>query len=379
MLIRHNRRESRTRWSTRVSPLGALLVACYVTTVTAQSPPAQPGDQGGGKLKVMTYNVYVGTEYAGMTASSLDDFLQAATNLVLDVRASDPAGRALAVARQIAAHSPHLVSLQEVFTLSTGPSRDELTLEYDYLQLLLEALNDLGMQYAPVVALTTWDATVQNSLGLYVRNTWRVVMLARADLKADHLVLTNVQSATWSVAYTARPRLRALDGRADLCPVPLSSDGGCRMPMPRGWISADVAYRGEWFRVIGAHLDSSSPLLEVPQGLELLNGPANTALPVIVAADLNCDCSRPAHAFYATCLNFSDRGFVDAWTAAHPWEPGYTVGEMPNLTGRSDYVMFRGPLEVSAAAVLGEEPGDVTASGLFPSDHAGVVVKFGRW
>jgi len=377
MTIRSQCRLSAARCLTSARLSGALLAALFVAVVTAQSPPAELAGQGGAKLKVLTYNVYVGTEYAGMTASSLDDFLQAATNLVLDVRASDPAGRALAVARQIAEHSPHLVSLQEVFTLSTGPSRDELTLEYDYLQLLLEALNDLGMQYAPVVSLTTWDATVPTSLGLYVRNTWRVVMLARTDLKADHLSLSNVQAAPWSAALTLRVRLRALDGRADLCPVALSSDGTCRMPMARGWIAADVAYGGEWFRFIGAHLDSASPLLEVPQGLELLNGPANTAWPVIVAADLNCDCSDPADAFYATCGAFDDYGFIDAWTGARPWEPGDTK-ELPNLTRRSDYVMFRGPFEVSSAAVVGDEPGDMTASGLYPSDHAGVVVKFGR-
>jgi hypothetical protein len=379
MAIRHHRRESHVRRPTSARLFGALFAAACVAVTTAQGPPANPGDQGGGKLKVMTYNVYVGTEYAGMTSSSLDDFLQAATNLVLDVRASDPAGRALAVARQIAVHSPHLVSLQEVFTLSTGLSRDDLTLEYDYLELILQALADLGMQYAPVASLTTWDATVPSSLGLYVRNTWRVALLARADLKAEHLVLTNVQSATWPVAYTLRVSLRALDGRADLCPVALSSDGRCRMPMPRGWISADVVYRGDWFRFIGAHLDSASPVFEVPQGLELLNGPANTALPVVVAADLNCDCSDSGDPFYETCVNFSDYGFTDAWTVARPWEPGYTVGEIPNLTGRSDYVMVRGPLEVSAAAIVGKEPADMTTTGLYPSDHAGVVVKFGRW
>lgn len=364
------------RWLTGPClPIHALLVLLLAASVAAASPPAEPGLQGGGKLKVMTYNVYVGTGYAGMTSPDLALFLQAATNLVLDVRASDPAGRAQAVARQIVATSPHLVSLQEVFTLSTGPTKEGLTLEFDYLQLLLQALSDQGAQYTPVVSLTTWDATVPSSLGLYVRNTWGVVILARSDLKPEHLSFTNVQAAAWPTALTLPVPIRALDGHADLCPVPLSpSNGACVMPMPRGWVSADVTYRDTQFRFIGAHLDNY-PILEIYQALYLLNGPANTALPVGVAADLNADCSNSSDPTYPTCVHFSDAGFTDAWTVANPFDPGYSK-VVPNLTKRSDYVMVRDVFTVQTAALVGEEPGDRTATGLYPSDHAGVVVKF---
>ena len=374
--MRNEQRTHGRRWLTRARlAVQVLLALLLAVTVAAQNPPAEPSLAGGGKLKVMTYNVYVGTEYVGMTDPNLTVFLQAATNMVLDIRASDPPGRAQAVARQIAAYSPHLVSLQEVFTLSTGPTKDNLTLEFDYLQLLLEALADEGMQYTPVASLTTWDATVPSTLG-YVRGTWRVVILARADLKPEHFFFTNFQAATWTAIL--KVGLPALNGRADLCPVDLRpSDGACRMPMPRGWVSVDVTYRGQQFRIIGAHLDSASPLLEIPQGLELLNGPANTVLPVIVAADLNCDCSKPLDPFYPTCVNFADRGFIDAWTAANPFEPGYTR-DVPNMTRRSDYVMVRGPFAVQTAALVGEEESDKTASGLYASDHAGVVIKFER-
>lgn len=357
---------------TRLIVLG--IAVFFGAALAAQGPPTEPSGQGGGKLRVMTYNTYVGTEYVGMTSHNLAVFLQAATNLALDVRASDPAGRAHAVARQIAAYSPHLASLQEVFTLSTGPTKDNLTQEFDYLQLLLQALSDQGMQYTPVVSLKTWDATVPSTSG-FVRNTWRVVILARADLNPEHLSFANANSATWTA--TLVPHLYALDGHADLCPVPLQPDGTCRMPMPRGWVSVDVTYRGQQFRFIGGHLDSAHPLYEVPQGLELLNGPANTALPVFVAADLNCDCSNPSDPFYPTCVNFANAGFADAWTATNPFESGYTK-HLPVLTQRSDYVMVRGPFTAQSAAIVGEEVGDMTASGLWPSDHAGVVVKFER-
>ncbi len=322
----------------------------------------------------MTYNMYVGTEYVGVTDPNYTNFLQAMTNLILDVRASDPAGRAQAIARQIAATRPHLVSLQEVATWSTGPTKGNLTVEFDYLQLLLDALAAQGVQYTPVASLTHFDVTLPSSTG-FGRNTWRVVILARADLKPEDFSFTNVQAATWSVPLTLVVRLRALDGRADDCPVPLRpSDLACRMPFPRGWVSADVTYRGKQFRIIGAHLDSASALLEIPQGLELLNGPANTALPVIVAADLNADCSNPSDPTYPTCDNFRNAGFIDAWTAANPFEPGFTKF-LPVMTKRSDYVMVRGRFRVQAAALVGEEVGDMTPTGLWPSDHCGVVAR----
>lgn len=348
------------------------IVILLPALLAAQNPPAEPSLQGEGSLKVMTYNMYAGTEYAGLTSSNHGTFLQAVTNAIAEVRASDPAGRAQAIARQIAAAEPHLVSLQEVATWSTGPTKDSLVLEFDYLQLLLDALAEQNVQYAPVASLTTWDATVPSTFG-FLNNTWRVVILARADLKPEDFSYTNSQAGTWMAALVVP--LPALNGRADECPVPLRpSDQACRMPFRRGWVSTDVSYRGKHLRFVGAHLDSASHLLEIPQGLQLLTGVANTGLPVVVAADLNADCSNPADPTYPTCQNFRDAGFVDAWTTANPYDPGYTKS-LPVMTMRSDYVMVRGSFGVKVAVLVGEEPDDRTASGLWPSDHCGVVAK----
>ncbi len=371
--MRNNQHIYGRRWLTRARLLaGVLLAVLLAVPIAAQNGPAEPSLQGEGSLKVMTYNMYVGTEYAGVTDPNLEVALQAATNMILDARASDPPGRAQAIARQIAATNPHLVSLQEVATWSAGPTKDNLTVEFDYLQLLLDALAAQGVQYVPAASLTTWGATVPSTFG-FVRNTWRVVILARADLKPEDFSFTNVQAATWTATLVVR--LRALDGLPALCPVSLRpSDLTCRMPFPRGWVSADVTYRGKQFRFIGAHLDSASALLEVPQGLELLNGPANTTLPVVVAADLNADCSNPSDPTYPTCENFRNARFIDAWTAANPFEPGFTKF-LPVMTKRSDYVMVRGRFGVQAAVLVGEEVGDMTLTGLWPSDHCGVVAR----
>ena len=349
-----------------------LSISLLAITAYAQTGPSEPRLRGGGTLKVMTYNMDVGTDYAGMLDPNLPKFLDAASNMVVAVRASDPTGRTQAIARQIVATMPHLVSLQEVATLSTGPTKDNLTVEFDYLQLLLQALSDRGAHYTLVYSLTNWDATVPTSLGLYARGTWRLAILARADLDPADFFFSNFQHGIFTAMFV--PHLYALDGHPDLCPVDLSSNGACRMPWPRGWVSADVFYRDKQFRIIDTHLDNVSPLLEIPQAIELLNGPANTSLPVIVAGDLNCDCSNPQDPMHATCLNFRNARFIDAWPTANPSDTGYTI-YLPQMTQRSDYVMVRGRFGVQAAFIVGDQVSDKTVSGLWPSDHAGVVVR----
>jgi endonuclease/exonuclease/phosphatase family metal-dependent hydrolase len=375
--MRNNQDTIGRRWLRRVRLLVPALFALFLAiTVGAQNRPAEPSLQGEGNLKVMTYNMYVGTEYgSGLTNPNLNVFLQAVTQLILDVRASDSQGRAQAIARQIAATKPHLVSLQEVATWSTGLTKDNLTVEFDFLQLLLDALSAEGIQYTPVASLTHFDVTLPSSTG-YLRNTWRVVVIARADLQPEDFPFTNVQTAPWSPSATLSYRLQALDGSAD-CPVPLTGSL-CVMPFPRGWASADVTYRGKQFRFIAAHLESRSASRNIREGLELLNGPANSSLPVIIAADLNCDLSNPSDTKYPTCLNVLGAGFIDAWSAANPYQPGYTK-DLPNMTMRGDYVMIRGLFGVQAAALVGEEVSDMTLlSGLWPSNHCGVVVRLNR-
>lgn len=353
--------------------------AFAVTVFFALLPPhaayaqvADPGDQGGSKLKVMTYNVYAGTSYAGATDPNLAVFLQSMTNALLEIRASDPAGRAQAVAREIAAHSPHLVSLQEVFTVSTGPTKDSLTLEFDYLQLLLQALADMGANYTPVESVQTWDATVPTTVG-YLRSSWRIVILARTDLKAEHFFVTNVDGNRFSSRITYP--LPALNGSAD-CPSDLVGSA-CYMAWPRGWAFADITYRGKQFRFVNATLESNSTSRNIAQGVELLNGPLQTDRSVALAADLNCDLSNATDPKLATCVRILNAGFEDAWGAAKPAGPGFTK-ELPIMTMRGDYVMLRGWLHAESAALVGDDAADMTASGLWPSNHAGVIAKLER-
>jgi endonuclease/exonuclease/phosphatase family metal-dependent hydrolase len=146
-----------------------------------------------------------------------------------------------------------------------------------------------------------------------------------------------------------------------------------------------VTLRGQTFRFINTHLEQEGPFspIQVAQGNELLSGPANTSLPVILIGDFN---SRADGTGTQTYGNLIGAGFKDAWSATHPGELGNTWGHEANLlnttvnlTQRLDLVLFRNTSSVTPnlcaldADVVGDELSDRTPSGLWPSDHAGVV------
>jgi endonuclease/exonuclease/phosphatase family metal-dependent hydrolase len=134
----------------------------------------------------------------------------------------------------------------------------------------------------------------------------------------------------------------------------------------------DVKIRGKRFRLITTHLEAFSPLVRNPQAAELLAGPAATDLPVVVVGDFNSGPGGDPGA-YGILLG---GGFSDAWNDG----PGLTcchAGDLhnpnPTLTKRIDLVLTRGGFGTVAADVVGEASADRTPSGLWPSDHAGVV------
>lgn len=145
-----------------------------------------------------------------------------------------------------------------------------------------------------------------------------------------------------------------------------------------GWVSVDAKVRGKTFRFITSHMGLFSTALAAAQAQELLAGPAAPGMRVVVTADLNSVPTEPAHAV------MTGAGFTDAWAATNPGEPGFTAFQVPpdsivnpisNLHSRIDYLFARG-LEPSEVDLVGATPSSRTPSGLWPSDHAGLVGTF---
>ena len=81
-------------------------------------------------------------------------------------------------------------------------------------------------------------------------------------------------------------------------------------------------------------------------------------------------------------------GSTDAWLQTNPGDPGYTWGNQPDLRNpeplsytilgpghyRYDLVLYRGnKIRARTMKRVGVLPSERTSSGMWPSDHAGVV------
>ncbi len=347
----------------------SLVLAILPSTASAQ--PFQPR-----ALKVLTRNLYVGGALERIFAATTpQEAIEAATVIWATVKATDFPERAEAIAGEIAAHHPHLVGLQEaaIWTtrdlLATPPAP---TVEFDFLQILLDELEERGLEYEAVASVNNLAAEVPvidptspsglELIGLLDRD----VMLARSDLPGHVFEVTNPSGANFDAA---------LSFEGPLGPV----------VVPRGWVAVDATQRGTTVRVVNTHLERVSPLVQEAQAAELLEGPADTALPILIMGDLNSAAGAggvPGQSDTSTYDDLIDAGFVDAWSEER-LGPGFTCchaedlrNAVPLLAERIDLVLVRG-LGPRSATRLGEQPEDRTASGLWPSDHVGVAAVVG--
>lgn len=209
--------------------------------------------------------------------------------------------------------------------------------------------------YEPVSVFSGTDAELPAGVPPTkdVRLTDRVVILAHAGKGTRRLKLSNPQSGAYHAALT----------------VPTAAG---TVALPRGWASVDVKLRGRSFRFVTTHLEAFSSPARIAQAGELVNGPARTSLPVVVVGDMN---SGPGGDLGAYRL-LSGNGFADSWVGGGGSTCCHAVDlrdPTTTLTKRIDLILTRGGFETVAADVVGEETADRTSSGLWPSDHAGLV------
>lgn len=106
--------------------------------------------------------------------------------------------------------------------------------------------------------------------------------------------------------------------------LPITSPILGTLVIPRGWISVDGKLRGKQFRFLTTHPESFHLGVQAAQAAELMEGPANSELPVIIAGDLNTESASGDPAESQTYQIVAGAGFVDAWTLLHPGDPGLT-------------------------------------------------------
>lgn len=307
-------------------------------------------------LKVMTYNVYVGTDVTPLLAISDPALLGGAVAALYgEVVASDFAGRAVAIAGIVKAEQPHVIGLQEISEISRAG-----TVELDFLEILSNALRAEDLTYTVAAKIKNTDLELGG-----VRLTDFDVILTRGDVAASQPMSGN---------YDAALPIHL--------PIP-----GLDLKITRGYAAVDVTVSEKTYRVVNTHLESTpdraSPeqvagtqLIRIAQARQLVTILGEEAGPVVLLGDFNT--RAPDGAAYRLLL---DAGYVDVWQT----EGGNTccqasdlMNETSMLDQRIDLVFVKNVKLVSAevrTVTVGDKPSDRLASGLWPSDHAGLVAS----
>jgi endonuclease/exonuclease/phosphatase family metal-dependent hydrolase len=234
------------------------------------------------------------------------------------------------------------------------------------LQILLSELTNLGQRYTAVAILPGLDAEAPSTLGFEVRFTVQDVILARTDRPANELTLSNVQAQNYLTQLTFPTVIGPITN-------------------PAGWASVDVQIRGRKFRFVTTHLaiaPNFDPTVPLAQAQELIATAGNTELPVVFVGDFNSLANDATNPTFETYQSFIDAGFVDTWLETHPVDPGFTCCQAPDVSNfnsllsvRIDLVFIRGGIGVVNERLVGDKQADRTPSGLWPSDHAGVLAR----
>ena len=158
-------------------------------------------------VRVMARNVYHGVNneiFAVPSATSLPDLLNKVAAVYQGYFTRNFPERAAALAAEIDAARPELIGLQEAIMVRTdspmdGAATPATTVALDYVQILIDALADRGLDYEVVVQVIGFDAEAPSALGFDVRHTDREVILARVDRKRSDLRWSNAQAGNFAV------------------------------------------------------------------------------------------------------------------------------------------------------------------------------------
>jgi hypothetical protein len=357
-----------------VASLGA--IALTVTALVVVVPEVAQADPKPRPVKVMTRNLYLGADLTpAIAATNPLELALAGTEIWNTVVATDFPERAKVLAYEIADTDPDLIGLQEAAIWRTGPpdgppvlgGTPATTVQYDYLQSLLDELEAIGTPYVVVYSQEEADIESITTLGFDARLTQRDVILAKkSKVDAGELTCANAQGAHYPDAIQLE--------------LPLLG-GLVFVQSTRGYVSADCVVNKRAFRFVNTHLEAFSALARFAQAQFLAAfGPANTMeQPVVLVGDLNSDRrDGPPNAINLLIDTF---GYIDTWAQVNGDADGFTSGfnefvddpDASGLSRRIDHVMTRPQVTVQKSRVTGIDGDNRTPAGLWPSDHAGVI------
>lgn len=390
-------RRNHTRLAAALA-LGALAAPLAITQADAATAAKPVPD-----VRVMTRNLYLGADIMRpieAVQAVPDPGANPAAVLVALANASETTReivdktdfnvRGKLLAAEIDGKRPDLVGLQEVALWRHGPLElDKLlvpnatTVDYDFLKILLADLKARGLDYKPVSV--NWLSDVESpafSGPLNAPTTApRDVRLTMRDV-----ILKRVGSGLSILSHHERKYQHNLS----------LSIAGHAMNFTRGyqWVDVKRQVNGKRFRFINTHLEAFSSDMAYAQAREMLAGPARYPGATVIVCDCNSDPlngtvkpvdTMPHWAPY--WLITGKNGFSDTWLQVHQAQQGWTSGLSETVDDataagfdhRIDMVFARtgdgGRLHATSGSVVGTTVASKDpATGLWPSDHGGVVM-----
>lgn len=379
-----------------LAPLGV------VATAEAKEPPAKP-------VTVMTRNIYLGADInrpvtaalqaAARPGASVPSILTALANATHATRAivdqTDFGVRSELLADEIVDAEPDLVGLQEVALWRHGPLQlnqvgvpNATTVDQDFLQMLLDELAERGTPYVAVSVADRADVEAPSFTGS--------IAAPGGDPRDIRLTMRD------AILMRESASLTALDEGQDVFDTNLQLGvAGLTFDFDRGYQWVDVRAGAQRFRFVNTHLEAFSSNIALAQASELLAEATAADRSTVFVCDCNSDPANssvkpvdtvPHKAPYELITGAG--GYTDLWRASgRPADlPGFDGGDTSGLnelvdepapgswTHRIDMVFGRtadgDPLTTDRGRVTGrdDDPRD-PVTGLWPSDHAGVVMR----
>ena len=316
-------------------------------------------------LTVMTYNVYVGSSAEPLL--SVENLLQVPTEVAImynNLIASDFPRRAVAIAQSIKKYQPHVVGLQEISLIrrqspgdfisgGTGQAEEVIM---DFLEILMDALQTEGVSYQVAAKVENLDVEMPmfTDTGIDdVRLTDYDVILSRSDVGL---------SRPTSINYANALTLEVLLG----------------LEVKRGYAAVDATVSGTTYRVVNTHLESFAEENRVAQTQELVDILTDETLPTILLGDFNTTATDGTGYQILLSAGYTDLWQMDSEGSGNTCcQDDDILNEVSDLSVRIDQIFVRN-LELPTSVVtqtVGDKSSDRLPSGLWPSDHTGVVAQ----
>jgi Endonuclease/Exonuclease/phosphatase family len=369
-------------------------LALAVLAVAAMAIPAAAEAKNGGKagptITVMSRNVFLGADLApAINAPGIPQAIDGAGVIWNELQSTRFRERAVPLAREIKRSRADLVGLQEVALWRTQTPSDggappisplpgataATKVELDFLAILRRQLRRVGARYRLVVVQKEFDAELPADIdGSDATGTGPLAGFG-ADFDARLTMRDVILARKGSKVRLGRTRKGHFETRYE------PNVGGVTIPVDRGWASVEARIRNREsrFRFIDTHLEAfGDPAIREAQAKELIAGPLDTRKQVILVGDLNSGIARHNQpeqpgddlAFRALAdFGMKDNGAIQSCCYPDLFDPN---GVFDHTV---DHVLTKRPLKTRRAYVTGDDRGERTPSGLWPSDHGGVVSR----